>query len=155
MRSPLGRIAFCLVAGALTMACDQATDGVQVLQADLAGSNEVPARATAATGVTGFTIEGSTVYFSLQVNNINAVLFAHIHSGSATVNGPVRVFLYRGPTTGAVDGILSSGSFAAADVTGISFDQLLNEMRAGTAYVNVHSPTYPGGEVRGQIRLLQ
>ena len=39
-------------------------------------------------------------------------------------------------------------------MTGISFEALLEEMRAGTAYVNFHTTAYPGGEIRGQVRLL-
>ncbi len=161
MRSPLGRIALGIVAGGLAMACSKSTDNVQVLQADLSGSNEVPVRATAASGTAGFTIDGDTVYFSVEVHNFTAVTQGHIHSGAAGVNGPVRVFLFdtrAGGTTfnptGLVDGIIAQGSFTAANVTGVSFDQLLNEMRAGTAYANFHTTLYPGGEIRGQTRLL-
>jgi hypothetical protein len=161
MRSPLGRIVLCLAVGALGMACSQATDDVQVLQSDLSGNNEVPVRSTAASGTAGFTIDGNTVYFSVVVQNFTSITQGHIHSGAAGVNGPVRVFLFdtrNGGTTfnptGVVNGVLAEGSFTAADVTGVSFDQLLSEMRAGTAYANFHTTLYPGGEIRGQTRLL-
>lgn len=154
MRSPLQYVPICFVAGVLAVACSKGSDGVQILQADLSGSNEVPARNTAATGTAGITIEGDTVHFTVEVHNINAVTFSHIHSGAAGVNGSVRVFLFPGPTTGPVNGILASGSFTAANVTGVTFEELLNQMRAGTAYVNVHSPTFPAGEIRGQLRLI-
>jgi hypothetical protein len=65
------------------------------------------------------------------------------------------VFLYPGPTTGTVNGVLVQGSFTAADMRGITFEQLISEMRAGNAYVNFHTTRYPGGEVRGQTRLLK
>jgi hypothetical protein len=70
------------------------------------------------------------------------------------VNGPVRVGFFAGPTTSISQGTLVEGSFTASTVTGIDFNTLLDEMRAGTAYVNVHSTIYPGGEIRGQTRLL-
>jgi hypothetical protein len=154
MPSPLGRIAFCFAVGALALACSQATDNVQVFQADLSGSNEVPVRATVATGTSQITVDGDTVFFSVQVNNINAVSLAHIHVAPAGTNGPVRVDFFLGPTTGPVNGILAQGSFTAADVKVISYDQLLADIRAGNTYVNVHSPTFPGGEIRGQLRAV-
>ena len=54
-----------------------------------------------------------------------------------------------------MNGILVQSSFTAADVKGISFDQLIQEMKSGNAYVNFHTTRYTGGEVRGQTRLLQ
>jgi hypothetical protein len=54
-----------------------------------------------------------------------------------------------------VDGILISGSFQASQVTGVTYEELLNQMRAGTAYANVHTTQFPGGEIRGQVRLAR
>ncbi len=154
MRNPLGRISICFVAGALAMACSQATDNVQVFQADLSGANENPARNTVASGTSQITVDGDTVYFVVEVHDINAVSLSHIHVGPPTANGPVRVNFFLGPVTGPMNGILAQGSFTAADVLVISYDQLLAEIRAGNAYVNVHSPTFPAGEIRGQLRAV-
>ena len=53
--------------------------------------------------------------------------------------------------TGAlVSGTLSAGANIGGSMT---FDQLLEKMRAGTVYVNVHTTANPGGEIRGQIVL--
>jgi hypothetical protein len=154
MRSALRHFPICLLLGVAALSCSKGSDNVQILQADLSGANEVPARNTGATGTAGITIEGQTVHFTVEVHNINAVSLSHIHSGAAGVNGPVRVNFFTGPVTGPVNGILAQGSFTAADVKGVSFDELLAEMRSGTAYVNVHSPTFPAGEIRGQIRVV-
>jgi hypothetical protein len=152
MRSLLGRIALCVAAGAMALACSKGSDDVEIFQADLAGSNENPPRATAATGTSQITVDGDRVFFVVEVHDINAVSLSHIHIGPPTANGPVRVNFFTGPTTGPLSGILAQGSFTAADVISISYDQLLSEIRAGNAYVNVHSPTFPGGEIRGQLR---
>lgn len=136
-------------------ACNDATKGQTLFRATLAGSNEVPARATAATGSAGLTLDGDTVFFAIEVRQIDKVTASHIHSGAAGANGPVRVDFFLGPTTDTVDGRLVEGSFTAANVRGVTFDVLLEQMRAGTAYVNVHTTRYPGGEVRGQTQLIQ
>ena len=47
------------------------------------------------------------------------------------------------------------GRLEASDVVGVTFDDLLANMRAGTAYGNVHTTQFPGGEIRGQVQVLR
>jgi hypothetical protein len=155
-------------AGALTLAlglagwgCNDATDGLEVFRADLSPGNEVPARNSPASGTAGFTFDGTTVRYSVEVDDLSRTFMGHIHSGAAGVNGSVRVWLYPstapspGPEVTVADKrVLAEGSFTAANVTGISFEELLNQMRSGNCYVNFHSTTYPAGEIRGQVRLV-
>jgi hypothetical protein len=135
--------------------CDDDDDDTEAFTAGLSGANEVPARTTSASGMATFSFTGETVTYTLEVENIQNVTMAHIHSGAAGVNGPIRVFLFRGatPTSVGTRATLSSGSFTEADLTGVTFGGLLEEMRAGTAYVNVHTTQFPGGEIRGQVAL--
>lgn len=83
----------------------------------------------------------------------DSVTASHIHAGDATVAGPVMVFTFGGPVVGRVDGVFRygfitrTGTFSGA----FTFDSVVNRMRAGTAYLNIHTRKYPGGEVRGQI----
>jgi hypothetical protein len=144
--------------------CDRGTDGKEVFQATLSPANEVPARNTAASGNAGLVFDGAQVHFSIEVDDINSVIMAHIHSGVAGVNGPVRVWLFppppaNSPTTNPFTTTekrqIVEGTFIPSDVGGVTFDELLNQMRAGTAYVNVHTTQFPGGEIRGQVRLLE
>jgi CHRD domain-containing protein len=160
VRTSMKAAALTLVVGLAGFGCNDATENLEVFRADLAGSNEVPARSTGATGTAGFTFDGTTIRFSVEVDDLTTFM-GHIHSGSAGVNGPVRTWLY--PVNGNAPGtdttitdkrVFVEGTITAADVSGISFDQLVSEMRAGTAYVNFHSRTYPGGEIRGQVRLV-
>ena len=155
MRTSTAVLALVLGAGLAAASCGKGSDNLTIWQADLLDSNETPPRATGASGTAGITFDGTTVTYSVELHNINAVLFGHIHSGAAGVNGPVRVTLYPGPTVATVNGILVQSSFTAADVSGVSFDQLIQEMKSGSAYVNFHTNQFPGGEVRGQTRLLQ
>ena len=154
-------LALGVIVGASGVGCDKPAEDASIFQADLTGSGEFPARSTAALGTVGLYVNGNTVNYTIEVHGITAVVGAHIHSGASGSNGPIRIALYPGPgvnggpATSAVDGILISGSFEASQVTGVSYDELLNEMRAGTAYANVHTTQYPGGEIRGQVRLVR
>lgn len=142
-------------------ACNDATEDQSVLQASLAGANEVPPRPTGATGTAGFLVEGTTVSYSIEVGGITNITGAHIHRGGAGVNGPIVVSLFPGgrtnftTATAAVSGILGQGSFTAAEVQVGTFDQLLSDMRSGNAYANVHTTAFPGGEIRGQVRVVE
>lgn len=144
-----------LLAATLGVACSSDED-LTFFDATLSPDNEVPARASSASGVARMTYDGTTVTFVVQAANLSNYTMGHIHSGAAGVNGPVRVFLLQvqNPALSVTQGVIAEGSFTAANVTGIEFGALIEEMRAGTAYVNFHSTTYPGGEIRGQVRLL-
>ncbi len=122
-----------------------------VYTAALAGANEVPPTTSAATGTATLTINAASVDYQIQVQGITDVVAGHIHSGAAGVAGPVRVTLVKSPAPGVTNGVLAQGTFTASDVTGVTYDELLTEIRNGTAYVNVHTQVNPGGEIRGQI----
>jgi hypothetical protein len=134
-------------------ACDDDENTTGMFSGTLNGANEVPPTTTDATGTLTLNFDGSTVQYRLEVRSIANVMAAHIHSGAAGSNGPVRVTLFGGPTTGPVDGVLAEGTFSSADVSGITFDALVQEMQSGSAYVNVHTTEYPDGLIRVQIQL--
>ncbi len=132
--------------------------------APLKSGQETPPVESDAAGLAKFQLnsDGDELSYKLIVANIDNVLFAHIHCGAAGVPGPVVVFLYHGPTV-TTNGVLSEGAATDADVIdradsaacpgGVSdFDDLLEKMRSGGAYVNVHTSANPTGEIRGQIR---
>jgi len=139
--------------------------------AHLSGAEEVPPRDTNATGQTKFQLnkDETELDYRLIVANIENVVAAHIHVGPAGENGPVVTFLFGNdpPGGGRVDGVLATGKIMAADLIGPLGGQplsaLVDEMRAGNTYVNVHTNDgvdpvntgpgdFPGGEIRGQIR---
>src|SRR5712691_7914058 len=158
MRKALIGVA-CALVGLSFVSCHKGTDDIgERFIVNLAGANEVPARGTGATGVMGFNVIGNRVDYSIEVHNMSAgIIGAHLHTAPAGVNGPIRIALFPGPGSNAttnpltgVDGQLYEGSFEASDVTGISYQDLLAGMRAGTVYGNVHTSAFPGGEIRGQ-----
>jgi len=136
----------------------------------LTGDHENPARATDAQGQAIIKVadDGLSITYKLIASNIDNVIAAHIHIGSPTVNGPVAVFLFGNVAAGGGrhDGILAEGTLVAANLVGPMaghpMSDLIAAIRAGNAYVNVHTndgiaPTntgpgdFPGGEIRGQI----
>jgi hypothetical protein len=131
--------------------------------AKLSGSNEVPPVATAALGIAIFHTlhvgHQQVINYELHLKNIRGVTGAHIHIGNRGENGPVVAGLFNpsmnGPPTGAINGLLSSGTLTSSELTGPlvgkTIGNLLVIIRGGGAYVNVHTTQNRNGEVRGQI----
>jgi hypothetical protein len=140
------------------------TPGAQVLNfvAVLDGSQEVHEVQTRARGNARFQLskDGMELRYVVNVANISNVTMAHIHLGARGQNGPVVAWLYpsQAPAVlipGRLNGRLAEGVIRAEDLLNTLLDQtladLIAHMRAGNAYVNVHTTAYPPGEIRGQI----
>lgn len=136
----------------------------------LTGASEVPPRDTQAQGQFLYRIsrDGTQISFKLIVANIDNVVAAHIHLGGPTEIGPVVVPLIadRPAGGGSSNGVLSTGTITAADLTGPLAGQplsaLIAAIRAGNTYVNVHTNDgvgdpntgpgdFPGGEIRATL----
>lgn len=133
----------------------------QEFTANLTGDSEVPPVTTNATGTAEFELndDGDEMSYDLEVEDIEGVLFAHIHQGSDSENGPIVVTLFNatdGPTD-EIDGTLESGDFAAEDfegpLQGQNMTDLVDAIEGGQAYVNVHTEANPPGEVRGTVEV--
>ncbi len=147
------------LAGLAGVACNDATEGKEVFIATLSGAEEVPARPTAANGAAQIIVDGDQITYAIEIDDIASITAAHIHSGAPGVNGPIRLFLYppqQGTTVPQVTTsdkrILVQATVPSSNVSGVSFQELLAQMRANGAYVNVHTTTFPSGEMRGTVR---
>lgn len=132
--------------------------------ASLAGANEVPPVDSEGTGLSTFSLNDSqtTLDYTLITYGLEGTTMAHIHLGAADENGDVVVFLFGPEATGVTrDGILAQGTITEADLMAVPgvFDgtmaTLIDHLRAGTAYVNVHTLENPAGEIRGQVEGLE
>ena len=93
MRRPLWAGLSCAVLGLALVSCNDALDGSETFQVQLSGANEVPARAASGSGAMGFVVTGNRVDYSIEINGLSNITGAHIHSGAAGVNGPIRIAL--------------------------------------------------------------
>ncbi len=125
--------------------------------AHLDGANEVPpVEDTLAQGQVTFRLVGNALQHRLNVAHIEDVVAAHVHCAPDGVNGPVGVTLFSGgPVT--LNGTLSDGPISGPDPGNgcgwADLDDIVDAMRSGDTYVNVHTfPAHPGGEIRGQLR---
>jgi hypothetical protein len=104
-------------------------------------------------GEAEFTVKRNKVRFELEWEDLTTgAVAAHIHCAAAGANGDVGVTLLS--VAKRTDGKIK-GSFTGPDPGNTcgwtSLGQVLAAMVSGNAYVNVHTPTYPMGEIRGQI----
>ena len=165
MRSPEGKELSTRMVGLalLAMALVTAAFAVTVARADegagtqwnsvLAGINERPTpRDTHARGVAVFELsaDGQSMHYKVIAANINNVIMAHIHLGDANTAGPVIVWLYpiggpppAAPGGGRFNGVLAQGDFDATKfvgpMAGKPMSALVENLTAGTAYVNIHT----------------
>jgi hypothetical protein len=144
---------------------DGGTEPDTEFEATLSGTEEVPAVTTPASGSATVSIEGSAIVYQVDVQNLENAVLSHIHIAPPGENGDVRMNLCGTPpetpacTSGT--GTLVSGSNGITQ-GGITFDSLVSAIRAGNAYVNVHTSDgdattsdmpgdFIGGEIRGQL----
>ncbi len=98
-----------------------------------------------------------TLTYTVTFSGLTApALVAHIHVGSIDQAGPVVLpFTHPGPpsaTSGTFSGTLMNSDIINSATTGLTdIAQIAAQILAGNAYVNIHSSTYPGGEIRGQL----
>ncbi|MET0513203.1 MAG: CHRD domain-containing protein [Thermoleophilaceae bacterium] len=95
-----------------------------------------------------------------------AVQQAHIHFGGRAQSGGISAFLCSNlgngpagtqacpPAPATVTGTIRPADVigpAAQGITAGQFDELVQAIRAGVTYANVHTSMYQGGEIRAQI----
>ena len=153
-------------------AADSGKRSKKSFKARLSGYNEVPSVSTAAKGVfrARLSQDGQSLRYALSYRSLSpGVRFSHIHLGQSRTNGGIIVYLCQTPAfpdptmqaptctdgEGHLTGEISADSVIGPAAQGIApgeFEELVHALRSGAAYVNLHTNTFPGGELRGQIR---
>jgi hypothetical protein len=108
--------------------------------------------------------DGTSLSYKVIVNNLENITQSHIHCGGAEDAGPVVAFLFGFVEGGVtVNGVLAEGVITEADIIArpdteiclggvANFQELIEKLESGSAYINVHTTAFPGGEIRGLIK---
>ncbi len=159
-----------VAAAMLALAALSSPVAAETFTAELTGAASIPDPIqTPASGRLELTVidNGQAISYVLTVTDIQNVTEGDIHLGPANANGPLVAKLFHGgPKKGKFSGVLAQGKINASSLLGsmkgASLGELLEQIRAGNAYVNVHTSdgmdppnSGPGdyrlGEIRGQI----
>ena len=118
-------------------------DGFVLRFSDLTGSESVPAVDSFASGRAATTLDqaSGTITIHAQATDLDDATQAHLHQAFAGATGPVLVAL-------TMDMAVTGHWFAEGEVLNAAG---LDAFNSGQLYVNIHSPAYPGGEIRGQV----
>ncbi|HJU12006.1 MAG TPA: CHRD domain-containing protein [Candidatus Binataceae bacterium] len=141
----------------------------------LTGYEEVPPTFTTGSGLVQVKIDKDqdAIHYTLSYSGLSsAVTQAHIHFGERPVNGGIIVFLCDNtgkapsgvpacPNSGTVSGVITAidvnppnnpEPVTAQGIAPGEFAGLVAAIEHGDAYANVHSSTFPTGEIRGWLR---
>ena len=159
-------VVLSLFSGAM-VACGDDDDDDEDYIANLTGAAERPNPVTtSATGTANLVLEDRVLTVTVDVTGqtTSNITMAHIH-GPAGTEANAGIVLDFVPSMTAVinagtrTGRIVNASFdldnlvvSSTGVLRVAADELINMLNTGQAYVNVHTQTNPGGEIRGQIR---
>ncbi len=137
----------------------------------MTGYEENPDISTAGSGSFNARLsnDGTAIRYRLSYSGLEGtVTQAHVHFGKTAINAGISFWLCEttatqspSPSTptcpapgGTVEGTITSAEVIGPNGQGIepgNLPEILAAMRAGSAYANVHSSKWPGGEIRAQI----
>jgi hypothetical protein len=163
--SALGAVVIIVGAGLGIRVSADHKDRHVTLRAELRGLNEVPPTTSQGSASLRAQLdeEAQTIDFTIDYADLTvAPSVAHIHFGPTKVNGGVMVFFCGGggkpacptTTTGTLSGTIAAADVlgpAAQGVTAGDFADVVRAIRTGNSYANMHTTTFPGGEVRGKV----
>ena len=178
LSAALAAIAVLLIGNLSTQANNNNDGNALRFSTRLSTFNEVPPKANGASGTfrARLSEDGTTLSWTFTWSGLSGPpLFAHIHFGLKGANYPVMTFFCGGPkgnpdilqkpdcpqtTSGSITGTTTAADIIALNTAGATTDQALDQhdfagflraLGAGSAYANMHTTRFPGGEIRGQI----
>jgi hypothetical protein len=129
-----------------------------ILVAYLDGAGEVPPTDSPGLGIAVLVLDDSmeTITYYVAFENLVAdAIASHIHFGQPGTTGPI-IFPFQGvpsATEGMFSGTLTPADFAPGG--GLqTYRDGVHALLTGGCYVNIHSTTFGGGEIRGQASVF-
>jgi hypothetical protein len=136
-----GRCRTIVAAAALMLSAYCGAASGQTVKVVLSGDQEIPPVLTSASGTGTINVAADrSLRGSVTITGMTPTV-VHIHEGEAGKNGPIII-----PLTKTADNVWSIPE--GAQLTEAQYATY----KAGNLYYNVHSVTYRGGEIRGQIK---
>ncbi len=153
------------IATGVTLAGHERHDKAR-LRATLLGLHEVPPINSEGSGrFTAAIDRDDKITFKVTFENLSAnLIVSHIHYAQFNVAGGVMIFLCGGggqpacpaATSGEFEGEITPANVTGPAGQGINPGDLASALRAigdGEGYTNLHTTKFPGGEIRGQIKV--
>ncbi len=159
-----------LILSALAVMTCASQAAILVYTAALSGPNEAPANASPGTGIATVTLDttGNSMRVQVTFSGLTGTTTAsHIHASTAlpgtgtagvATQTPSFFGFPLGVTSGSMDTTFNmtvASNFNAAYITAnggttaTAWTALQNGIAAGKAYLNIHTSTFGGGEIRG------
>ena len=124
----------------------------------LSGRQEVPPEVSSGVGDATLAIDATRTFIQVTVNfsGLTNLTAAHIHVGAIGADGPIIFPLASGSFTNPLVVTLTEAAFTPQPGAGIAtFSQAITAIQEGQTYVNLHTATFPDGEIRGQVGPVQ
>jgi CHRD domain len=169
------RLSMFIIAMAGLLATATSAKSEQI-RAVLTGYEETPS-AVSTTGRGEFSAiiadDGQSIRYRETFSRLQGkITQSHIHVGQLSIGGSVVIFLCQTdtnkdptglapqcPQEGTVTGVITSANVIAGSQTpqqlaAGDLAAIITAIHAGATYANVHTDLSPGGEIRGQIRVV-
>jgi hypothetical protein len=159
-----------ILAASMLCSCGIANGAITVYLATLSGAAESPANASAGTGIAYVTINdvANTMRLDVTFSGLTGtVTAAHIHAATAVAGAGTAGVATTTPTFPGFPSGVTSGSYdstfdmtlsssynsayltANGGTTATAWSALQTAIGDGKAYLNIHTSSFGGGEIRG------
>ncbi|HEX5658446.1 MAG TPA: CHRD domain-containing protein [Polyangiales bacterium] len=122
------------------------TKAAEVPPCELAGAG------AAGTATVTLSPGGDSITVNIAYEGLSGIAtLGHIHYGAAGTSGPF-VLPFGQPLASPIVRVLTEAQYEALGTAPASFPAFVAELRAGKAYVNIHTVACGSGEIRAQIQ---